>query len=514
MKKPSRTAHVWAVVSIIFFFGASGLYAQSYNGRASAVNVTVRAIGQPVLTTGVADTGPLPHSGGISTLASSTVSIGAVGLSIGSSTVSASGNGDDTNASASVNNLTIGLLGNSISVDSLATQAHSSCPTNSTSGNSTFGTVIINGEEIEIAGVPNQEIPIFGKEGLLGTLRLNEQIPDARSMTVSAMNLQLTDPASLAEISIVVATSRTGINCAVAPSSDLFGGYGTGLWFQETGVLGSDLATIVSDTGALPSDGGELETSTLGVNLASGLITTGALASETSGGVEAGTPESTQSTSQVDGLNVSVLGIIDVGAGAVETNTECTCSLGVPTCTGDSDLASLSFTLPILGTTNVNLTGEPQIVTLPLGLGTIAVNEQIDDTYLTGGSKTINGLRLNINALGLTGNEIIAARSHSEIVCSLGPSSATVLVAGRVLDHQARGLRGAVVTIIDDMGNSRTVSTNGFGYYFFEDISSGRMYTISAVHRRYSYTTMAINVSDSVTDVDFSPISSRGLKGR
>ncbi len=504
----------WLVALIFVFFGTFGLNAQTYSGRAGAVNVTVRAVGQPVLTTGIADTGPIPHSGGTTTLASMTASVGAVGLSIGSSMVSASGSANDSSATASVNNLSIGLLGNSISVAAVSSQTHSSCPTTSTFGDSTLVNVMVNGQEVDVSGQVNYDIPILGEKGLLGNLRVNEQIVDARSMTVTAINLTVTDPATLAEINIKVASSRSGINCATAPSQDLFGGHGTGLWFKETGLLGNDLATIVSDTGALPGQGGDLSTSTLGVNLASGLITTGALGSETDGGVEAGTPDSTSSSSQVDGLSVNVLNILSIGAGAVETNTQCTCSLGVATCTGNGSLASLSYSIPLLGTTNVQLTGLPQTVSLPLGLGAIAINEQTDSSYLTGGAKTVNGLRLNLNALGLTGSEIIAARSHSEIVCALAPSSAGVMVGGRVLDESANGVRGATVTIMDDQGGARTVTTNGFGYYSFNDIASGRMYILSAVHRQYSYSTMALNVSDSITDVDFlpTPSSVRGQK--
>ncbi|MFN2502349.1 MAG: choice-of-anchor L domain-containing protein [Pyrinomonadaceae bacterium] len=83
------------------------------------------------------------------------------------------------------------------------------------------------------------------------------------------------------------------------------------------------------------------------------------------------------------------------------------------------------------------------------------------------------------------------------------PTAAGVTITGRVLGPDGRAIRGAKVTITDARGVSRSVSTNSFGFYMFDDIESGENYVIGASAKRYRFQSRTIQVSDSLSDVDF-----------
>ncbi len=62
---------------------------------------------------------------------------------------------------------------------------------------------------------------------------------------------------------------------------------------------------------------------------------------------------------------------------------------------------------------------------------------------------------------------------------------------------------GATVTIVDQTGFARTVTTSSFGYYNFDDIASGATYTIGVASRQYRFASRTLKVADNLTDVDF-----------
>ncbi|HEY2848097.1 MAG TPA: carboxypeptidase-like regulatory domain-containing protein [Pyrinomonadaceae bacterium] len=65
------------------------------------------------------------------------------------------------------------------------------------------------------------------------------------------------------------------------------------------------------------------------------------------------------------------------------------------------------------------------------------------------------------------------------------------------------GIRGAVVSITDMHGIQRSVITNAFGYYTFDNVQSGESYVMRASARRFTFGSRVLSVSDSLTDVDF-----------
>ena len=58
----------------------------------------------------------------------------------------------------------------------------------------------------------------------------------------------------------------------------------------------------------------------------------------------------------------------------------------------------------------------------------------------------------------------------------------------------------------DTQGVTRRVITNSFGSYTFDNVQSGGSYIVGVESRRFHYETRVIQVTDTLADVDFSPI--------
>lgn len=68
------------------------------------------------------------------------------------------------------------------------------------------------------------------------------------------------------------------------------------------------------------------------------------------------------------------------------------------------------------------------------------------------------------------------------------PTAASVTVTGRALNPLRRPIPGAMVTMTDSTGNTRTAITNSLGYYRFEDVQVGDGYVFSIFSKRYAFT--------------------------
>ncbi|MBS1797765.1 MAG: carboxypeptidase regulatory-like domain-containing protein [Acidobacteria bacterium] len=80
------------------------------------------------------------------------------------------------------------------------------------------------------------------------------------------------------------------------------------------------------------------------------------------------------------------------------------------------------------------------------------------------------------------------------------PTASNVTVSGRVT-----GGGRATVLMTDQEGNSRSVKTNSFGLYRFDDVPAGQTYTLNAYSKGSQYDPKVVTVADSVTDLDFYP---------
>jgi hypothetical protein len=82
-------------------------------------------------------------------------------------------------------------------------------------------------------------------------------------------------------------------------------------------------------------------------------------------------------------------------------------------------------------------------------------------------------------------------------------TAARVTVAGRVMSSDGRGLSGVKVSLTDARGGTRSVATNAFGYYTFDNVEVGQAYFVSAATRRSSSAARYLALTDARDDVDF-----------
>jgi hypothetical protein len=81
---------------------------------------------------------------------------------------------------------------------------------------------------------------------------------------------------------------------------------------------------------------------------------------------------------------------------------------------------------------------------------------------------------------------------------------ANISISGRVTRSSGTGIGNAIVFLIDGMGGNRLAVTNPFGYYQFDNVLTGRTYSMGARSRLYSFPA-AIDVTpgDNITNQNF-----------
>lgn len=482
--------------------------AQTYSGEAAAAKVTVTTPLLPVLTTALNDTGELPAAGGSVNLANVAASVAGI-VEVGASTVTTSGSGLTSQSTASVASIDTRIAdfdnGLRIRAGVVSSTTNCSCPARSCTGSSVITNLRIGNATIVVTGAANQFVTVT-----VGTVTLNvvinEQITSPGSLTVNALHITLTESVTGVVTDIIIASSHSDITCAAAPLTPFYSGRATGVRTTVNTVLSGAVSTIVTDTGFLPTVGGSISASTASATIA-GLLTTGTVSSNTAGGL-LGAPttdvNTSKSDSTVQNLQIAAnggLGLVTINATVVSSNTLCTCSFGVGTCTGGSQLVALTVTalgIPVV----INITGAPnQGVVLPLGLGSLIINEQIG-----AGTEaiTVNALHVNLNVLGAVGTDIVIAHSHSDIDCgSIGPTAAQVSVSGRVLNSDSQPIPNAVVTFTNNEGESFSSRTNQFGLFIIPGVRAGEGYMVDIRAKRYSFVSRFINVEDDIVDLDF-----------
>lgn len=90
---------------------------------------------------------------------------------------------------------------------------------------------------------------------------------------------------------------------------------------------------------------------------------------------------------------------------------------------------------------------------------------------------------------------------------SLAPTAAQVSLSGRVRNSKGAGIiRRVRVRLIDTFtGTERTVQTNPFGYYQFEELEVGHFYIIRAESNNFAFTpdSYAFSLLEDRENVDF-----------
>jgi len=197
--------------------------ATTFSGQATGVRATVLGI-----TAVVADTGPLPESGGARE--ASLLNVSAGGLSAEVVHASTVGQGDGTRSEASLASASLALEGNTVSATFLAARASAVCTDQGPqiSGGSEVRDLVVNGQSIAVTGAPNQTVPL-----LVGSIIINEQKGSTTAttgeMTVNALHVLIPGVAD-----VVIASAHADVGCgqkACDPSKEFVTGGG---WITGT----------------------------------------------------------------------------------------------------------------------------------------------------------------------------------------------------------------------------------------------------------------------------------------
>lgn len=93
--------------------------------------------------------------------------------------------------------------------------------------------------------------------------------------------------------------------------------------------------------------------------------------------------------------------------------------------------------------------------------------------------------------------------SGSNFVISTAPLAGGASVSGRVIDRTGRGVARAAITLTDQNGASRTVTTTTFGYFTFTDVRVGETYLAEVRHKRFIFEPRTVNLTDNLAGLDF-----------
>jgi hypothetical protein len=192
-----------------FWTGGSGTQATSYSGRATVVQATLFT---PVATSvTLGDAGSLPPSGGA--LEASLLNASVPGV-LTAEVVHATtvGQGNASRSEASVAELSLTVAGNTISAGLLQARATAMCTDAgaTASGSSDIAALTVNGQTIEVSGMPNQTVTLPNR---LGQIIINQQTSAGPGdITVNALRVIVPGAAD-----VIISSAHADIACQAAP---------------------------------------------------------------------------------------------------------------------------------------------------------------------------------------------------------------------------------------------------------------------------------------------------------
>lgn len=88
---------------------------------------------------------------------------------------------------------------------------------------------------------------------------------------------------------------------------------------------------------------------------------------------------------------------------------------------------------------------------------------------------------------------------------TFAPTAAEVIVSGRVLTADGRGIRNVLVTMVKSNGESRAVLSSQFGYFRFTDVAAGEtcIFSVSAKRYTFSQPTLVRSIMEDADDLIF-----------
>lgn len=226
------------------------------------------------------------------------------------------------------------------------------------------------------------------------------------------------------------------------------------------------MSILVSDTGQLPASGGALENSLLEFNQAG-------VAGRVAHASTIGQGDRSRSEASVADTTIAGAGHT-VTASFLSSKAIAICGAKGATASGSSELANL-----VIDGQAITVTGEPnQEVTLPLGAGTVIINEQTRARKRNAAGITVNALHvILLNPVdGATLVDIIVASSHADITCSTTRCAGGDFITGggwiTTVDRDTFGVAGGIkngslwghLTYIDHATGMKVKGTSVTGY--------------------------------------------------
>ncbi len=140
---------------------------------------------------------------------------------------------------------------------------------------------------------------------------------------------------------------------------------------------------------------------------------------------------------------------------------------------------------------------------------------ELSQTVVSSGGGHSNGDGLTVAAsigqpsAGISTGGAFTLRSGFLQAGFLAPTSAGVVLSGRVEDADGRSIRNAIVVATDQFGAIRRSRSNTFGNYTIDGLQPGNSYVITVESRIHTFTPISITLFDSMSGFD---LKAHGVK--
>lgn len=98
-----------------------------------------------------------------------------------------------------------------------------------------------------------------------------------------------------------------------------------------------------------------------------------------------------------------------------------------------------------------------------------------------------------------------AANSLTQVLplqVAFAPTAANVSVSGRVLTANGRAVQGAIISLTDQNGNTRTARSSSFGNFRFEEVEAGQIYIMGVRSKTYQFAPQVITVNEEIIELN------------
>jgi uncharacterized protein len=122
------------------------------------------------------------------------------------------------------------------------------------------------------------------------------------------------------------------------------------------------------------------------------------------------------------------------------------------------------------------------------------------------GSINQPNLTLRIIGANAVGSDEFVGIDNIQVFCVGAPTAANSSISGKVALPSGRGISLATVSLFNTTDNTfKSVTTNQFGRYTFNDLNTGDFYILSVSHKRYSFTPSSrqFQLDDNLDDMSF-----------